>query len=159
MFGSWKDLTEFTSHIENVIGGYPTGDPWATVELSISRLETDLDSAATAYWILGVAAVGPWMEWCDERPDLVRRAENALAAAYATFHRREDGCTHDAHPWDDGPFQIGDDLMALMYELQEADDWDPTEYAEDEAQHGPDYSERMRCPRNLAAFARNPAAW
>ncbi|MFE1175964.1 hypothetical protein [Streptomyces sp. NPDC058773] len=157
MFGSWNDIDEFTSDIESVIGGYPT-DPWPAIERCISRLETDLDSDATVYWLLGVAAVGPWMEWCDERPDLVRRAGNALEAAHVAFRQREGDCTHDRHPWDDGPFQIGDDLTAFMYSVQEADDWDPAEYSEEEASYGPDFRERMRCPRNLAAFAKNPAA-
>ncbi|WP_411136727.1 hypothetical protein [Streptomyces sp. C10] len=159
MFGPWNDIDEFTSCIENIIGGYPTGDPWETIDLCISELETDLDSDATVYWVLGVAAVGPWMDWCDERPDLVRRAEKAVEAALAAFHQREDGCTHDTHPWDEGPFSVPDDLTGFMYQVQEADDWEPDpECPEDEAPYGPDFSELMRCPRNVAAFARNPAA-
>ncbi|GAO10939.1 hypothetical protein TPA0598_07_06630 [Streptomyces lydicamycinicus] len=159
VFGPWSDIDEFTSRIENIIGGYPTGDPWATIELCIGQLETDVDSDATVYWVLGVAAVGPWMEWCDERPDLVRRAEKALEGAVAVLRRHEDSCTHDAHPWDGGPFVVPDDLTTFMYEIQEADEWEPDpEYPDDEAPYGADFGTRMRCPRNVAAFARNPSA-
>lgn len=157
MFGSWQNIDEFTGDIANLVQGYPTGDPFVTVEQCVERLENDLDSDATVYWVLGAVAVGPWLAWCGERPEVARRREDALAAALAVFRGRADSCPHDMHPWDEGPFVIPDDLTTFMHELQEADDWTPDpDDPDDEPPYDPEYAPLLRCPRNLAMVVENP---
>ncbi|MFH8569387.1 hypothetical protein [Streptomyces sp. NPDC017993] len=146
------DIDAFVSDLGSTLHGYPIGNPYAAVDGCVYDLEDDLNSDTTVFWLLGVAASGPFTVWRDRRSD-IDRARKALTTALGAFHDRAGACTHDSHPWDGGDVHHPDDPLGFIELIHEADEWldDP----EDEEPYDTSFTELWRCPVNLAAIARD----